>query len=280
MTTALGSTKDNLMRSHKIYTLESAGSDDITSIATEGLSEFFSDARHHLLNVFSKSGRYMGDASPVPSLVKKVTTMDKGAIEKLNIPCVTGFNGGDSYAYMRSLDTLRKHYCDTLLNKVLKPFNAVLGYYINNPSKLGLLSRSELLSSVKLNNVSLGRKELLSYNNGKLQATLPFFDVYRTQSDFASVGAGINQLMYDLEKNNDDTIAKTIEDCSDKLNVLIGYLQGEFGQKYNISKTVSSDLSNFTLQIAEECEFYSLIRFSATAFANAYKDQIEFFKDL
>lgn len=270
-------TKDAMLRSHKIYTLEAAGGDDIANISTEGLSSFFSDARHHLLNVFTKTGRYTGDISPVPSLVSKVVSLDKGVAEKLEIPCVTGFSG-DSLSYMHSLESLRSQYCDNLLEKILKPFNKVLGYYINNPERLAVLSRSELLSHVKLTNVEIGRKELLGYNNGSVKSALPFFSVYRTQADFAQVAKGINGLMHGFEKNDDDTINNTIADCSEKINVLIGYLQGEWGKKYNISKTVSADLSNFTLKIAEECEFYSMVRFSATAYANAFKDQVEFFK--
>lgn len=277
MTTSIQVNKDALLRSHKIYSLEAAGAEDITNISTEGLSSFFNDARHHLLNVFTKTGQYTGDISAPPSLISKVITMDKALIEKMEIPCVTGFTG-DTLSYMKSLESLRKDYCDNLLEKVLRPFDKVLGFYINNPSKLSLLSRSELLSGVKLNNIDLGRKELLAYNKGDVVSTKPFFSVYRSQGDFAQVSKGINGMMYNFEKNDDELISKLINDCSEKISILVGYLQGDFGKSYNISKTVSQDLSSVTLKIAEACEFYSLVRFSATAFANAFKDQLVYFR--
>lgn len=212
------------------------------------------------------------DISGITAILKKYNYVD---LMKLGIYVPEGFKG-DLAGYVDLLEKSTDHALG-LVDKVISPFNTYLASLLSTPDAI----KDSQAPNIYLGKINKDRDELNNqigkhFDSSSTQTRIPMGDAVKRMADWEHVMLKINAINKALANTKNETVQKSVDACIELLDSC--QAAAKSGQFNQITAANLKALSESTLSIAREVEFYAVTRQRVKILSTAMDDSVDFLK--
>ncbi len=261
-------------RINKRIALEAGFLANLGQSVREILPNLFNSASEHISSIKFVSTS-PEKTSERPGFLQLLDKHNYVHISSLNVTVPEGFNGNLA-EYSGILEKCSKHASE-LIAEVLNPYNTFLSKLLssqnarqNNYAELNYLAKRDVLREQL--NVEVGKH----FRAGSVATTQPMGKVIARMVDWDNVILTMPRITKNISFSEQSAVQKAVDECVALIDSIRGVVSE--GELDGISGPMMKQLSEATLSVAREVEFYSITAFRIKMLDVAINDTIDHFK--
>lgn len=161
---------------------------------------------------------------------------------------------------------------------VLAPYGKWVSERIADPASLRSLTNTLKIPGLHPAKTDALQKSLDSYFPDKHDGQAPIYgDVFKRQADWTDLNNQVKKLNTLYSTGKFEAVQKKVAELSQLLDVLAKRI-GEESKDFTLSSVTTEQLSKVTLQVAEDIEFYGVLRHRVEEFLQVVGQNVEVVK--
>lgn len=162
---------------------------------------------------------------------------------------------------------------------VLSPFASWLGQRLADPDSLRSVSNSLKIPGLQHIKVDQLSKSLDAFFPNKTDAEAPVYgDLFRRQGDWTDLSNQVKKLNAYYTNGKFEKIQAKVPEISQLLTVF-AQRAAQYPEEFQFSSVTTEQLGKVTFEIAEQVEFYGVLRHRVEEFCKIVNDNVEIIKD-
>ncbi len=168
---------------------------------------------------------------------------------------------------------------DDLEKQVLAPFAVWLSNALSDPASVRSLTNTLKIPGLQHLNYDAQQKRLDTFFPDKANLNQPIYgDLFKRQGDWNDLNQQIKKLNTIYSNGKFEQVQKKIPDVSQLLGTLVQRLNEE-NSEFQFSSIQTDALSKVTYQIAEQIEFYGVLRHRVDEFVRTIGQNVELVRE-
>lgn len=267
---------NELRHARDVISMEAVAGGTATDKAAERLPSFLDKASEFLSKtVFAK----IGDFLSIKNLGwLALNAQRKPFSEMRGIPVVVpqGFKG--SLVEYGSVLIKAVEATEDLESEVLSPFGSWVGQRIADPASLKNLTNTLRIPGLQPLKVDALQKQLDRFFPTKTDVKVPIYgDIFKRQADWGDLNNQIKKLNTLYTNGKFEKVQAKVSELSQLMEVLSQRIV-ENKTEYELSSVTTEQLSKITFDVAEQIEFYGVLRHRVEEFLNTVTDNVDLVK--
>lgn len=256
-----------------VISMEAVAGGNATDKAAARLPAFLDKAVEFLTHtVFSPIGSLF-KTKDLSWLASNVAGRSYSEMRGLAVVAPQGFKGSLA-EYSSALVKAVEEFQD-LEKDVLSPYGSWLGQRVADPASLKALTNSLKIPGLQAPKLEATQKQLDHYFPSKVDSKEPIYgEVIRRQADWVELYNNIKKLNTLYANGKFEAVQKKVPELSQLLEVL-SQRMGEFQGEYQLSSINTERLAKVTFEIAEQIEFYGVIRHRVEELLKVVEQNVE-----
>jgi len=259
---------DQLRHQSAVISLEAASGDNAVLSAISRLPNFFTAAQ----TTFQKLlGANSGIGPIMLGFWRSNNPADYAQMRHMEIAIPPGL-AVDYLTYVEQLEKIAKEAIHVRPH-VIEPFAAWLGERLGNPASLSAITPNLSIPGLKLLTIDKYQKQLdkCFSANARAESVTTYAKVIQRNADWTKVNDLYNSIGGLFSENEHAAIVRSVNDMSELLGQLTVRVE-QNRELYKLSAAALTSLSNTTYAVAQQLEFYGLLRFRHVELGKALAD--------
>lgn len=268
---------DQLRHARDVISMEASTGGNVQDAAAERLPTFFDKAAEFLQKTIFQT---IGDFFQIKNLgwlAQHAQRKPFSEVRGIQVVTPQGFKGSlveYGNALVRAVETIQDLEAD-----VLAPFGSWLGQRIADPDAFKSVSNTLKIPGLQAIKIDALSKSLDAFFPSKVDDKTPVYgDIFRRQGDWADLSNQVKKLNTLYSNGKYEKVQAKVPELSELL-ALLAKRSAEFKEEYQYSSIQTEQLSKVTFEIAEQIEFYGVLRHRVEEFCKIVNDNVEIVKD-
>lgn len=267
---------DQLRHARDVISMEAIAGGNASDKAAERLPSFLDKAVEFLSHsVFNPIGDFFR-TKDLSWLALNAPRKPFSEMRSLPVCVPQGFKGSLA-EYGVALVKAVEEFQD-LEKDVLSPFGSWISQRLADPQSLKSLTNTLKIPGLQAPKLEATQKQLDHYFPDKVDAKeIVYGEIIRRQADWSELYNTVKKLNTLYTNGKFEAVQRKVPELSNLLGVLSNRM-GEFKQEYQFSSVTTEQLSKVTYSVAEQIEFYGVIRHRVEEFLKIVNDNVELVK--
>ena len=261
-------TLESLEQQLRVISLESVADSQVLRAETTRLPRFINDVKVFIkrrLNPFSVSPKTIDGRKLEMAIRGQMITR----VAPLGVFVPSGFKG-KWLPYIELLEKSQK-VNDNLYHGLLIPFEKYLASVLTNSDRLKDLSIPAELSKYQSSDTVELNKEFAAFFDNSNSTEATFGDVVDRLTDIPTITRNLNNVNVEFAKIDRRALLQRVENVTDMLDSLIENIKNH-ASEYEMSATAVRTVSDLSMYMAREVEFYTIHGYFLESFTTSVDD--------
>ena len=262
----------NIRHAGAVISLEARAG--LTAIATGRLPDFFASVKGTFNTYLAQPLKNMFSARGLSWFAREIAKASYPAMRGTEVYIPAGLKT-DYLTYGKVLETATESMA-SLKHDVLQPFQKWLAQKLGNPSSLNSLTADAKIENYKSHATPKLEKSIQDCFNlhGKQEVVTAYENAVKRNADWAAISAVADKLNAAFSDAAHKEIVDQVNEITGMMDTLMRRIK-EDPDTYKLSATSLTLLSNVSLALAQEIEFYGLLRHRMGEYSKAVVDTME-----